>query len=121
MTSPFTPTPRSIPVTIVTDASVLPPREGTAIIRIDTPLHAHAPGSECIACDARGNVRVLLFELLERQRRGETPPFTAVLVDATAASDPQAIVDALIPGRLPALGLRDHTVARSFHLVGDST
>jgi hypothetical protein len=40
-----------------------------------------------------------------------------VIVDARAARDAQAIIDALIPGKLPACGLRDHMVARRFRLA----
>jgi hypothetical protein len=37
-------------------------------------------------------------------------------VDATEAADTTAVADALVPGRLPAFGLRDHAVAHNFHL-----
>jgi hypothetical protein len=78
--------------------------------------HDH-DGAECLVCNTRGNVRVRLFDLLEQARTGAIPAFRTVVVDARAARDPQAVVDALIPGKLPAFGLRDHAVARSFRLV----
>ena len=61
-------------------------------------------------------MRVKLFNLLEEVRQGMRQPISAVLVDASALPSPQPIIDALIPGRLPAFGLRDHAVARSFVL-----
>jgi G3E family GTPase len=106
-----------VPVTVVTEAARLPAAaEGTAVVRLEPPLHDHAPGTACIACESRGNVRVLLFELDEKVRRGMIPPFGRVIVDATGIADPQAVADAIVPGRLPAMGMRDHTVARNFHL-----
>jgi G3E family GTPase len=117
MTSPFTRRAQSVPVTVVTDATQLPESaDGTAVIRLEPPLHDHAPGAECVACESRGNVRVLLFELDEKLRRGMVPPFARVVVDATGVADPQAVADAIVAGRLPAMGLRDHAVARNFHL-----
>lgn len=116
--APYARRARSVPVTVVTDNAALALYGGrdTAVVHLDAPLHAHAPGTECIACDSRGNVRVLLFELQEKLSRGMVEPFVRVVVDATDAADPAAIADALVPGRLPAFGLRDHAVARNFHL-----
>jgi len=117
--APFARRAQSVPVTVVTDPAALSRFGGrdTAVVRLEAPLHAHAPGTECIACESRGNVRVLLFELQQRQAQGMVEPFLRVVVDATCASDVAAVADALVPGRLPALGLRDHTVARNFHLA----
>jgi hypothetical protein len=108
-----------VPVTLVTDKTALGRFGGrdTAVVHLDAPLHAHEPGTECIACESRGNVRVLLFELQEKLSRGMVEPFVRVVVDATDAADPAAVADALVPGRLPAFGLRDHAVARNFHLA----
>lgn len=119
MSAPFARRERSVPVTVVTDAGALARFGGgdTAVVKLEPPLHNHEPGNECIACESRGNVRVLLFELEEKLRRGMTEPFVRVVVDATDATDPQAVADALVPGRLPAVGLRDHAVARNFHLA----
>jgi len=85
-------------------------------VRLEPPLHAHEAGAACIACESRGNVRVLLFELQELVSRGMAEPFIRVVVDASEAPDQAAVADALVPGRLPAFGLRDHAVARNFHL-----
>jgi len=117
--SPYARRASSVPVSVVTDAKALARFGGrdTAVVRLDPPLHAHAPGTECIACEARGNVRVLLFELQEKLRLGMVEPFVRVAVDATTIEDPRAIADALVPGRLPAFGLRDHAVAKNFHLA----
>jgi len=116
--APYARRERSVPVTVVTDKAALARFGGrhTAIVHLEPPLHAHAPGAECIACEARGNVRVLLFELQEKLARGMVEPFIRVVVDATEAPDRKAVADALVPGRLPAFGLRDHAVARNFHL-----
>ena len=56
------------------------------------------------------------LELQEKLSRGMVEPFIRVVVDATDAPDAAAVADALVPGRLPAFGLRDHAVARNFHL-----
>lgn len=116
--APYARRERSVPVTVVIHKEALRRFGGraTAVVRLDTPLHAHEPGTTCIACESRGNVRVLLFELQEKLNRGMVEPFIRVVVDATDAPDPRAIADALVPGRLPAFGLRDHAVARNFHL-----
>jgi len=109
------PTP-AIDVTVVI-AGELPARADAALITIaDATGHDHG-GGECLVCATRGNVRVLLFELLERARTAALPMPASVVVDARRAPDPQAVVDALVPGRRPAFGLRDHTVARSFRLA----
>jgi len=116
--APFAKSARSFPVTIVTGADApLPEGAGVAVVRVASSDHAHAPGTECPACAAGGDVRVALFELLEKARLGLVPPFETVVVDARGHSDPEALADRLIPGRQPAFGLRDHTVARSFHLA----
>ncbi len=116
MNAPFAATARTIPVTVVTTGELAVP-PGAALITIEPESgHEHA-GAECLVCATRGNVRVLLFELLEQARLGAAPPFSTVVVDATQAANPQAVIDALIPGKLPAFGLRDHTVARSFRLA----
>lgn len=117
--APFARRDRSVPVTVVTDKALLGRFGGrdTAVVHLDPPLHTHEPGTECIACESRGNVRVLLFELQEKVRLGMAEPFLRVVVDATETSDVAAVADALVPGKLPAFGLRDHAVARNFHLA----
>lgn len=116
--APYARRARSVPVTVVTDKATLARFGGrdTAVVHLDAPLHAHAPGTECIACESRGNVRVLLFELQEKVRLGIAEPFIRVVVDASAVADTAAVADAIVPGKLPAFGLRDHVVARNFHL-----
>jgi G3E family GTPase len=117
--SPFAARKQSVPVRIETDAGKLAALagHGVAVVRLEAPAHAHPDGTACIVCETRGDVRVALFELLERERLGAVPPFDRVVVDATAVTDLDAVVDALVPGRRPAFGLRDFTVARSFHLA----
>ncbi len=118
MTTPYDSAAASIPVTVATTAGAAGrPAPGTAVIRLEPALHAHAPGEECLACAARGDVRALLFDLLQTSRAPGGNPLLAVLVDASALADPQAVVARLETGRVPAFGLRDHTVARSFHLA----
>ena len=113
--TPFQSWRQRIPVTVLTAGDLAVP-PGATLVTIETESgHDHA-GAECLGCATRGNIRVLLFELLEQVRLGTVPKFDAVIVDARQATDPQAIIDALIPGKLPAFGLRDHTVARSFRL-----
>lgn len=53
----------------------------------------------------------------EKLRRGMVPAFDRVVVDASEVGDVQGVIDALVPGRQPAVGLRDHTVARNFRLA----
>ncbi|WP_417308807.1 hypothetical protein [Devosia sp.] len=116
--TPFARRTQSVPVTIVTDHEAMAGLGGrdTAFVRLDPPLHEHPDGEACIACESQGNVRVLLFELQEKLRLGMVPDFARVVVDATSVTDVQAVADALVPGKLPAAGLRDHAVARNFHL-----
>ena len=117
MSTPFDRANASIPVTIVTGHTPLPPREpGGAVLRLDPSPHDHAPGGECIACATRGDVRALLFDLLQRSRQPGENPLRAVVVDATALDDAQPIIERLEPGKIPAFGMRDFTVLRSFHL-----
>jgi hypothetical protein len=104
-------------VTVVTSAAALKFSEpGAARIRLEPALHEHDPGGECIACAARGDIRALLFDLLQKSREPGGNPVLSVVVDATALRDPRPVIDRLERGVVPAFGLRDHTVARSFHL-----
>ena len=114
MTSPFDPLPASVPVTIVAHGPV-PSDPGARVLHLEPALHAHQPGDECVACAARGDIRAILFDLIQSSR-GDLRPLTAVVVDATDLKDAQPVIDRLERGKLPAFGLRDHTVARSFHL-----
>jgi hypothetical protein len=115
MTSPFDPAPASIPVTVLTHGPVAAD-PGARVLHLEAALHAHEPGNECVACAARADIRALLFDLLQSSRLDQRP-LTAVTVDATDLVDPQPIIDRIERGKLPAFGLRDHTVAKSFHLA----
>jgi hypothetical protein len=70
-----------------------------------------------VACAGRGDVRAILFDLLEEVRLGMRPVFTSVVVDASAVIEPGVVIAALT-GKLQATALRDHTVARRFYLAG---
>jgi hypothetical protein len=111
--------PGQIPVTLVTTAGRLLPLDGgTALVRLAANTgHGHADGFQCVACAGRGDVRAILFDLLEEVRLGMRPEFTSVVVDASAVVDSGVVVDALM-GKLQATALRDHTVARRFYLAG---
>jgi hypothetical protein len=112
-------TAEPIPVTIVTEPGRLLALDGdTALLRLPANSgHGHDDGAVCIACAMRTDVRALLFDMLEAAKLGLRPPFTRVVVDASAVPDKGQVVAALT-GRLPALALRDHTVARRFYLAG---
>jgi hypothetical protein len=117
MPDPYSKLPHSIPVTVVTSPVAGTTADGIVVIRMEPTRHNHATGVECIACAAATDIRALLFDLLESARQGHRPAFTRVVVDASALPDPATVTDRLIPGKLPALGLRDHAVARNFHLA----
>jgi hypothetical protein len=108
-----------IPVTLVTQPNQLVPLDGdTALIRLPANSgHGHADGDVCVACAAQVDVRAQLYNLLESQKRGMRRAFRRVVVDARAVQDQTQVVAALT-GKLPAQALRDHTVARTFVLVG---
>jgi hypothetical protein len=114
--SPFASSGTPIPVAVITRGE-LPAIAGAVLVTMAAEAGHDHDGADCLVCNTRGNVRVRLFELLEEARTGAIAPFSAVVVDARQARDPQGVVDALIPGKLPAFGLRDHTVARRFRLV----
>lgn len=127
MSTPFDRSARAIPVTIVTGSGTgaLPldrlagsvPATEVALVRPPQSAHEHSDGVECIACQTRGDVRAILFELLQEQRLGHRPPFSLVVLDLRGMGDLQRSIDRLIPGRQPAGAMRDHTVAKSFHLL----
>jgi hypothetical protein len=117
MSTPFDSARSSIPVTVVTNADALKFAEpGAARIHLEPALHEHEPGTECVACAARGDIRALLFDLLRRSREPGSNPMLSVVVDASDLRDAKPVIDRLEKGVVPAFGLRDHTVARSFHL-----
>ena len=116
MSTPFDKASSSIPVTVITHADALKfVGPGSRIVHLEPALHEHEPGSECVACAARGDIRALLFDLLQTSR-SEQRPLTSVVVDASDLKDAKPIIDRLESGTVPAFGLRDHTVLRSFHL-----
>lgn len=116
MGTPFDKATSSVPVTVVTTPGAEKYADpGAKILHLEPALHEHEPGTECIACAARGDIRALLFDLLQTSR-DEMRPLTSVVVDASALKDAKPIIDRIEAGVVPAFGLRDHTVARSFHL-----
>ena len=116
MSTPFDKASSSIPVTVVTTAGADRFAEpGATRLHLDPALHEHEPGAECVACAARGDIRAILFDLLQSARAGQRP-LTSVVVDASELASAMPIIDRLERGKVPAFGLRDHTVARSFHL-----
>lgn len=117
MSTPFDKASSSIPVTVVTTPEGLRFVEpGARRLHLEPALHEHDPGGECVACAARGDIRALLFDLLQTSR-AEQRPLISVVVDASDLKDAKPIIDRLETGTVPAFGLRDHTVLRSFHLA----
>ena len=117
MSTPFDKATSSIPVTVVTTGGAEKYADpGAAIIHLEPALHEHEPGSECIACAARGDIRALLFNVLQSSREPGQNPVLSVVVDASDLKDAKPVIDKLERGVVPAFGLRDHTVLRSFHL-----
>lgn len=108
-----------IPVTLVSARGGLVPLDAdTAFLRLPANTgHGHADGVQCIACAMHGDVRAMLFDLLEGARLGLRPVFNRVLIDVSGVADSTQVVAALT-GKLPAQALRDHMVARRFYLVG---
>lgn len=122
MAGPFEHLLEPIPVTVSAGPVAGTTTGGVALIKMVPPPHRHDDGAACIACAAATDIRVRLFDLLEAARQGRRPAFSRVVVDASALPDPAPVIDRLVPGRVPAAGLRDHTVLRSFRLaelVGD--
>jgi len=118
MTDPYARLANPIPVTVLTRSAVGGTTDdGIAVIVMEPSRHDRAAGVECIACATAGDVRAALFDLLQSARDGHRPMFTRVVVDASALSDSKDVIDRLTPGKLPALGLRDHAVAKNFKLV----
>lgn len=126
MTNPFAGAARSIPVTVVTGTLSgalpldrlpgLPPSESVAIVTPPPMLHDHPIGLLCTACETRNDVRTMLFELLQEVRLGRRQPFSHAVLDLRGQVDPQTSIDRLVPGLVAATAMRDHTVAKSFHL-----
>jgi G3E family GTPase len=111
--------PDLIPVTLITAESTRFALDGDTamVLLLANTGHGHEDGASCIACQARGDVRALLHDLLEEEKQGLRPAFKRVVIDARSIKDTGPVVAALT-GKAPALALRDHTVARRFYLVG---
>ncbi|WP_105385236.1 CobW family GTP-binding protein [Neorhizobium alkalisoli] len=116
--------------TLLNDILADPAMHGTAVIvnEFGTVAIDHdlvRKGSEtyfrmttgCICCTATSDIRSSLSELHEARLRGEIPPVSRVVIETTGLADPAPIINSIIPGGSPALGLRDHVVARHFHLA----
>ena len=116
MSTPFDRPSSSIAVTVVTSDAVGEQPDDVAVIRLRPGAHNHPPGQECVACSAAVDIRAMLFDLLQEVRSGQRKPLGSVIVDAHLLDEPQPVIDRLDP-HAPAIGLRDHTVARSFHLA----
>ncbi|WP_172123339.1 MULTISPECIES: hypothetical protein [unclassified Devosia] len=110
-----------IPVTLVSAPRFLAALDPeTALLRLPANTgHGHADGEQCPACAAQLDIRAQLFNLLEEARQGLRPPFSKVVVDASAVQD-QARLVAALQGKLPAQALRDHAVARAFYLASEA-
>ena len=71
----------------------------------------------CLCCTVGSDIRSALSDIWEASRaRGR--PLGRVVVETTGLADPAPVVNQIVPGGAPALGLRDHTVARTFSLSG---
>ena len=71
----------------------------------------------CLCCTVGSDVRTALSDLLDASRtRGR--PLARVVMETTGLADPAPIVNQIVRGGAPALGLKDHTVARTFFLAG---
>jgi G3E family GTPase len=116
VSTPFDKASSSIGVTIVTSDAVPDQPGDVALIRLEPALHEHQLGQECVACAAAGDVRAMLFNLLQQRHTGAIAPFSRVVIDASRLTNPQPVIDRLDP-HSPAVGMRDFTVARSFHLT----
>jgi G3E family GTPase len=73
----------------------------------------------CICCTMGSDVRSSLHELLDTEKRMlEEGRIERVVIETTGLADLAPVINQLIPGGAPAFGLRDHIVARRFHLAG---
>lgn len=71
----------------------------------------------CLCCTAGSDIRSTLHELHVLAHAGEVS-FARVIVETTGLADPAPLVNQLMPGVAPALGIRDHLVARNYELAG---
>lgn len=72
----------------------------------------------CLCCTATSDIRASLYELDQAVAGGAVAPIQRVVIETTGLADPAPIVNSLIAGGAPALGLRDHVVARRYRLAG---
>jgi G3E family GTPase len=72
----------------------------------------------CLCCTAASDIRSSLFELHDALQKNAVPPFKRVIVETTGLADPAPIINQITAGGLPAVGYRDHVVARCFRLSG---
>ncbi|WMS43954.1 GTP-binding protein [Acuticoccus sp. MNP-M23] len=72
----------------------------------------------CICCTAGSDIRASVAEVHEAARATGRLPLNCVVVETTGLADPAPVVNQLVAGAVPALGLRDHTVARHYRLAG---
>jgi G3E family GTPase len=71
----------------------------------------------CLCCTVGSDIRSTLYELHILASAGGIT-FGRVIIETTGLADPAPLVNQLIPRGAPALGLRDHLVARNFELAG---
>lgn len=71
----------------------------------------------CLCCTIGSDIRSTLHELHVLTQAGEVS-FNRVIIETTGLADPAPLVNQLMPGGAPALGLRDHLVARNYELAG---
>jgi len=72
----------------------------------------------CLCCTAGSDIRVSLSDLLETARTDPEKRYSRVIVETTGLADMAPVINQIVAGAAPAMGLRDHTVARSFRLAG---
>ena len=71
----------------------------------------------CLCCTVGSDIRATLHDFHVLAAAGEAV-FDRVIVETTGLGDPAPLVNDLLPGGSPAMGLRDHIIARTFELAG---
>jgi G3E family GTPase len=72
----------------------------------------------CICCVVGSDIRSSLHDLIEARQQGKIPEFARVIIETTGLADLAPVVNQIVAGGSPAIGLRDHIVARTFRLAG---
>ncbi len=72
----------------------------------------------CICCVAGSDIRSSLHDLIGARQQGKIPEFSRVIIETTGLADLAPVVNQIVAGGSPAIGLRDHIVARTFRLAG---